>query len=96
MQNIHVERYEHPEGVGYQGLVRPEDGSWILFIPNEGMPQLLIEVEVAAKDVDDTAELDADTPTIKGYTSAIYLDDRVTVKPESELPCPVPEDTSGT
>ena len=78
MQNIHVERYAHPENTGFQGLVKPEDGSWILFIPNEGLPQLLIEVE-AAKDED--ADLnDPGVETVKGYTPAIYLDDRVVVK----------------
>lgn len=88
MQNIHVERYDHPEKVGYEGLVRPEDGSWILFIPSDGtMPQLFVEVEVAAEDVVE-GEVKPDTPTIKGYTPAIYLDDRVMVKEDAEPPCP--------
>jgi len=93
MQNIHVERYEHPERVGYHGLVRPEDGGWILFIPADGgMPQLLMEVEVPADEADDNPEAMANgAKTIKGYAPAIYLDDRVTVKPDvdpTEGPCP--------
>ena len=80
MQNIHVKRYEHPENVGWAGTIEPEDGSWILFIPLDQakMPSLFIEVEVPE---DENANLeDKHVKTIKGYTPAIYLDDRVTVK----------------
>ena len=40
MQNIQVRRYSRPDRVGYQGTVEPEDNSWVLFIPNKGLPQL--------------------------------------------------------
>jgi hypothetical protein len=80
MQNIHVKRYSHPEDVGWAASIEPEDGSWILFIPLDEakMPSLFIEVEVPEEE--DADLTDKDVKTIKGYTPAIYLDDRVTVK----------------
>jgi len=95
MQNIHIKRYNHPQDVGYQGTIEPEDGSWILFIPLDEakLPQLFIEVEVPASEKHDNLEALAKkagtvVPTIKGYTPAIYLDDRVTVKAPSVAPEP--------
>ena len=82
MQNIHVKRYDHPESTGYAGSIEPEDGSWVLFIPHDGMPEPFIEVEIPADEADDNPEALAKegVKTIKGYSPAIYLDDRVTVK----------------
>ena len=86
MQAIHIKRYEHPESTGYAGSIEPEDRSWVLFIPNDGsMPQLFVEVEVPAEE---GVPLNEDTPTIKGYAPAIYLDDRVVVKDDVDPPCP--------
>lgn len=36
MQQIHVKRYAHPQQIGYEGTVEPEDRSWVLFIPTGG------------------------------------------------------------
>lgn len=41
MPNIEVGRYESPEA-GYAGWVKPSDESWILFITEDGEPQLFI------------------------------------------------------
>lgn len=60
MQNIHVRRYQHPDSTQYRGWVEPEDRSWILFIPQEGAPQLYLEVECE----------DGDGKTVRGYTPA--------------------------
>lgn len=38
MGNITVGRYDHPESVGYQGWLEPEDRSWIAFVGNDGKP----------------------------------------------------------
>jgi hypothetical protein len=85
MQSIHIKRYDHPESTGYAGTIEPEDGSWVLFIPQDGgMPELHIEVEVPEDEQATVEDLEAGrAATIKGYTPAIYLDDRVTVKPEA-------------
>ena len=85
MKNIHVKRYDHPVSTGYAGTIEPEDGSWVLFIPNDGsMPELYVEVEAPKHAEDDNPEAfeKGDVETIKGYTPAIFLDERVTVKPE--------------
>jgi len=83
MQNIHVKRYNHPQSVGYSGTIEPEDGSWILFVPADGgTPELHVEVEYATNEEDDNPQAfeDGNVKTSKGYTPAIFLDDRVTVK----------------
>jgi len=85
VKNIHVKRYDHPVSTGYAGTIEPEDGSWVLFIPNDGsMPELYVEVEAPKHAEDDNPEAfeKGDVETIKGYTPAIFLDERVTVKPE--------------
>jgi hypothetical protein len=86
VQNIHVKRYDHPVSTGYAGTIEPEDGSWVLFIPNDGaMPELFVEVEAAKHAEDDNPEAfeKGGVETIKGYTPAIFLDSRVDVKPEA-------------
>jgi len=86
MQNIHVKRYNAPKSTGYLGSIEPDDRSWILFIPEDGStPELHVEVEYAVNEEDDNPEAfeQGDVQTAKGYTPAIFLDDRVTVKPEA-------------
>lgn len=39
MQEIHVKRYGQP-AAGYVGTISPADGSWILFVAAEGLPDL--------------------------------------------------------
>jgi hypothetical protein len=39
MPNVTVKRYEDTSH-GYSGTVEAEDGSWILFVPNTGSPQV--------------------------------------------------------
>jgi hypothetical protein len=91
MQNIHVKRYDHPESTAYAGTIEPEDGSWLLFIRQDGgVPELFVEVEVPANEADDNSEAleRGGVATVKGYTPAIYLDDRVVVKEDTDPPCP--------
>ena len=40
MQNITVGRYAHPEQVGFQGWIEPENRSWIVFVDLKGQPTL--------------------------------------------------------
>jgi len=87
MKNIHVKRYDHPEATRYAGTIEPEDGSWILFVPEDGStPELHVQVEVAVNEEDDNPEAfeRGDVATMKAYTPAIYLDERVTVKPDAD------------
>lgn len=42
MQQIHVSRYSQPTATGYLGSIAPADGSWIVFVPTEGDPQLFV------------------------------------------------------
>src|SRR5688572_5819255 len=50
MQNIQVRRYARPDRVGYQGTIEPADSSWLLFIPNKGLPLLWAKVSVQEAD----------------------------------------------
>jgi hypothetical protein len=40
MENVKVKRYQDPDSVRYVGWVEPDDGSWILFVPQKGEPEL--------------------------------------------------------
>jgi len=43
MCSITVRRYDHPESVGYQGWIEPEDKSWVAFIRADGTPQVFLD-----------------------------------------------------
>lgn len=43
MCNITVSRYDHPESVGYQGWIEPENGSWVVFVDLNGQPFILLK-----------------------------------------------------
>jgi hypothetical protein len=58
MQNIHVNRYQNPNG--WQGSIEPDDRSWILFIQDDGSPVLMIEAETE----------DESGATVRGYVAA--------------------------
>lgn len=64
MQNIHVSRYRDTEH-GYEGTVEPDDRSWILFLPKDGLPELFLEAEA----------VDEDGLTVRGYVPALELVD---------------------
>lgn len=64
MQNIHVKRYEDPGATGFLGSVEPEDRKWIVFVHNDGTPNLWLRVKVHNF---------ADQKTEHAYASAEYL-----------------------
>lgn len=43
MGNITVGRYDHPDSVGYQGWIEPDDRSFIAFIANDGTPAVFLD-----------------------------------------------------
>jgi len=43
MGNITVGRYDHPESVGYQGWIEPDDKSWIAFVDNDGKATFFLD-----------------------------------------------------
>lgn len=47
MQNIHVKRLDCPE---HQGMIEPEDGSWVVYVDKCGMPQTMVRVKYEADD----------------------------------------------
>ena len=53
MQNIHVKRYQSPNG--YQGSIEPEDRSWIVFVDDAGKATFWRRAELA--DIVDAAAL---------------------------------------
>ena len=67
MQNIHVSRYRNPSDVHYQGLVEPDDRSWILWIEEDGTPRLMRRVETRPNE-------DGSGDTIEGYIAAEVYD----------------------
>jgi hypothetical protein len=42
MPNITIGRYDHPDQVGYQGWIEPDDMSWVAFIDNDGHPVVFL------------------------------------------------------
>jgi hypothetical protein len=40
--NITVGRYDHPDSVGYQGWIEPDDRSWIAFVASDGRPVVFL------------------------------------------------------
>lgn len=60
MQNIQVKRYKKPNGV-WDGWIEPEDGSWILFIPIEGAPQLFRRTQMKSE---------------SGHEESLYVSDK--------------------
>lgn len=67
MQNIHIQRYEDPKSVGYQGTVTPENRSWVLWIKSDGTPELFRRVETSANE-------DGTGDTIEGYVSNVVYE----------------------
>lgn len=68
--NIKVKRYSKDMPVWY-GTVSPEDGSWVLFIPHEGVPHLYMRVEQATEDgVENTRYVDVRSPEARIGTVA--------------------------
>ena len=59
--NIHVNRYR--ESDHWHCSVAPEDRSWILFVPKDGDPTLMIEAECQ----------DEDGRTLHGYVALTEL-----------------------
>lgn len=61
MQNIHVSRYTDASA-GWQGSIEPEDRSWVVFVKEDGSPQLWFRVETVDGDGKrDHAYMDAET-----------------------------------
>ena len=40
--NITVGRYDHPDSVGYQGWIEPDDQTWIAFVASNGSPVVFL------------------------------------------------------
>ncbi len=43
MGNVVVGRYTDSASVGYQGWIEPDDRSWIMFIREDGSPQVFLD-----------------------------------------------------
>lgn len=46
MKNIKIKRCEGEQAAKYQGYLEPEDGSWRLFLDNEGFPHLIVRTNI--------------------------------------------------
>lgn len=43
MCNVKVGRYKHPDKVGWQGWIEPDDLSWIAFVDLDGKPVIFLD-----------------------------------------------------
>ena len=47
MGNITVSRYPDPEAVGWQGVIEPDDRTWIAFVDLDGHPVFFLDRDPA-------------------------------------------------